>query len=397
MACFFLFVLQGFAKPILFLSFAGLVTNAYKHRDSRRNGLRHNEVPQRDSEHRTIVVLPNTVSADDIAAGDVRAGEVGRTGEVRDQDILVTERQALTVEVLKEELDKNNVALPEWFDDGEVQRFWSAAHGDTAKFVRSVRNTIGWRQRYQFLSEADLKVWKHLVFWHKSDAHGRPTLIIRLGLAYTALTPSERPLFAQAIVSQVEHRLRNKMPKDDPRLTVVMDCRGTSAFGFPLNLIKSCSVLVQEHYPTRLAALFVINLPPIVQVLANAVLQVIKPSTKEKVHMEGDRYMIKLASYLGGIFDVPVVLGGKCSCDYCEGVSTQKTEGNIPLLTLNAHNGVEEMRVRNMSLEEKALCIRQSTYESYSGTLRVVITGLFLLWLVVAMISGYGDPHVFLS
>lgn len=75
-------------------------------------------------------------------------------------------------------------------------------------------------------------------------------------------------------VSQVEHRLRNKMPKDDPRLTVVMDCRGTSAFGFPLNLIKSCSVLVQEHYPTRLAALFVINLPPIVQVLANAVLQV---------------------------------------------------------------------------------------------------------------------------
>lgn len=85
------------------------------------------------------------------------------------------------------------------FDDGEVQRFWSAAHGDTAKFVRSVRNTIGWRQRYQFLSEADLKVWKHLVFWHKSDAHGRPTLIIRLGLAYTALTPSERPLFAQAI------------------------------------------------------------------------------------------------------------------------------------------------------------------------------------------------------
>lgn len=114
MACFFLFVLQGFAKPILFLSFAGLVTNAYKHRDSRRNGLRHNEVPQRDSEHRTIVVLPNTVSADDIAACDVRAGEVGRTGEVRDQDILVTERQALTVEVLKEELDKNNVALPEW-------------------------------------------------------------------------------------------------------------------------------------------------------------------------------------------------------------------------------------------------------------------------------------------
>lgn len=41
------------------------------------------------------------------------------------------------------------------------------------------------------------------MFWHKNDAHGWPTLIICLGLAYTTLTPSERPLFAQAIVSQV--------------------------------------------------------------------------------------------------------------------------------------------------------------------------------------------------
>ena len=76
-------------------------------------------------------------------------------------------------------------------------------------------------------------------------------------------------------VSQVEYGLRDKVPKDDARLTVVMDCQGTSVIGFPLNMMKSCSVLVQENYPTRLAALFVINLPSIVQVLANAVLQVI--------------------------------------------------------------------------------------------------------------------------
>jgi hypothetical protein len=77
------------------------------------------------------------------------------------------------------------------------------------------------------------------------------------------------------IVSQVEYGLRDKVARDDARLTAVMDCQGTSAIGFPLNMMKSCSVLVQENYPMRLAALFVINLPPIVQVLANAVLQVI--------------------------------------------------------------------------------------------------------------------------
>lgn len=62
--------------------------------------------------------------------------------------------------------------------------------------------------------------------------------------------------------------------KEDARLTVVMDCRGTSLVGFPLHMMKSCSVLVQENYPTRLAALFVINLPPVVHILAKAIMQV---------------------------------------------------------------------------------------------------------------------------
>lgn len=60
----------------------------------------------------------------------------------------------------------------------------------------------------------------------------------------------------------------------DPRLTVIMDCDGTPAIGFPVSMMKSCSLLVQEHYPTRLGKLFVINLPPVVKVIANAVIQV---------------------------------------------------------------------------------------------------------------------------
>lgn len=83
--------------------------------------------------------------------------------------------------------------------------------------------------------------------------------------------------------------------------------------------------------------------------------------------MEGDRYMIKFVFYFGGIFDVFVVLGGKCLCDYCEGVLIQKMEGNILFLIFNVYNGVEEMRVWNMSLEEKVFCICQFIYELYLG------------------------------
>jgi len=72
----------------------------------------------------------------------------------------------------------------------------------------------------------------------------------------------------------VEYGLQNLITTDDPRLTVVMDCRGTSVFGFPVHMLKSCVVLVQEHYPMRLASFFLINAPPLVRAVANAIIQV---------------------------------------------------------------------------------------------------------------------------
>jgi len=111
--------------------------------------------------------------------------------------------------------------------------------------------------------------------------------------------------------------------------------------------------------------------------------------------MEGDKYMNRLATYLGGIFYVPVLLGGKCSCDQCDDALAQEAKGNMSLVAFKAQNELEQGRNLDLTSEERALCLRQSTYESYSGTLRVVITGLFLLWIVVAMISGYGDSHMF--
>lgn len=80
-------------------------------------------------------------------------------------------------------------------------------------------------------------------------------------------------LNGKGAVSQVEYGLQN-IEMLDGRLTVVMDCHGTSALGFPVHMMKSCSVLVQENYPTRLASLLIINLPPVVRVIANAVMQV---------------------------------------------------------------------------------------------------------------------------
>ncbi len=75
-------------------------------------------------------------------------------------------------------------------------------------------------------------------------------------------------------VSQVEHGVLHMLSEEDARLTVVIDCEGTTAFGFPVKMMKTCIVLVQENYPTRLASLFVINLSPVMHMVANTIMQV---------------------------------------------------------------------------------------------------------------------------
>lgn len=84
-------------------------------------------------------------------------------------------------------------------DTEELGRFLVAANGNVSNFIARVKKTVQWRERHHIFSVSELKRWEHLVYWHRRDAQGRSTLIIRLGLAYTALDPTDHPGFAQAV------------------------------------------------------------------------------------------------------------------------------------------------------------------------------------------------------
>lgn len=75
-------------------------------------------------------------------------------------------------------------------------------------------------------------------------------------------------------VSQVEYGIMTLVNKDDPRISVVLDCERISTLRFPMKMMKYCSTLMQDHYPNRLASLTVIRLPPVVRVLAQTFIQV---------------------------------------------------------------------------------------------------------------------------
>lgn len=54
--------------------------------------------------------------------------------------------------------------------------------------------------------------------------------------------------------------------------------------------------------------------------------------------MEGDKYMNSFVIYFGGIFDVFIVLGGKCFCDYCEDVLVKEVKGNMLFIVFKVQN-----------------------------------------------------------
>lgn len=94
-------------------------------------------------------------------------------------------------------------------------------------------------------------------------------------------------------VSQLEHGVLRLIKDGDGYVTVIMDCEGISPFKFPMQLMRYCSNLVQDHYPNRLGSLFVIRLPPVVRVLAQTIIQVsFWPSFQVFVSISADQYFL---------------------------------------------------------------------------------------------------------
>ncbi|KAK2983266.1 hypothetical protein RJ640_009280, partial [Escallonia rubra] len=215
---------------------------------------------------------------------------------------------------LLNELDKQGITIPERLDNDELRRFYAAANGDFPRFLSSVKKTIYWRQTYSILPPQELEAWLQLVFWHGCDVNLRPCLIIRLGLACANLRSNDRPLFVRAVVSQIEHGVMHLVNVEHPRITVLLDCDGLSPFGFPMQIMRSCAILLQDHYPRRLGCLMVIRLPRLAQIVTQTLFQVLKPATRKKLRIIGDNYQEVLSEFLQTL---PVFLGGKCSCSIC--------------------------------------------------------------------------------
>ncbi|XP_077214056.1 uncharacterized protein LOC143848888 [Tasmannia lanceolata] len=306
---------------------------------------------------------------------------------------------------LHEELEKQGITLPERISEDDLHRFYTAANGDFSRLLSSIKRTIRWRETYYILSAQDLEMWSHLVFWHGCDVKLRPCLIIRLGLACSNLASHDRPRFAQAVVSQIEHGVLHLVNVEDPRITVLIDCEGISTIKFPMQMMRSFSGLVQDHYPNRLGLLFVIRLPPLVRVIAQTFIQVLKPTTRQKVCIVGEMYHKDLCEHIQAL---PLFLEGKCTCCKCRMIlhggnhrhQIEETPENEPRGNFLDNDSVGD---RNLSVELHGSFLDNDLVGDpnlsdlpFSGNcdkiLRMAIIGTLMLFVFIALIAGVYDP-----
>ncbi|RVW57041.1 hypothetical protein CK203_070498 [Vitis vinifera] len=297
---------------------------------------------------------------------------------------------------LYKELERQGISLPERINEDELHRFYTAVNGDFSCLLLSIKKTIYWRKTYHILSAEELEMWSNMVFWHGFDMKHRPCLIVRLGLACFILPSHDRPRFAQAVaylnderlqtaVSQIEHGVLHLVDTENPQITILLDCEGLSPLRFPMQIMRSCSSLLQDHFPNRLGCLFVIRLPPVVRVVAQTFIQVLKPITRQKLRFEGEMYLKVLSEHLQTL---PSYLGGKCACIKCSKLnnmhqpSTDEETSNVEPITDSSDD--EDLSYLTYQIDDQM-------NDTCDQVLRTAVMGVLMFWVLMAVMAGLPD------
>ncbi|XP_074329265.1 uncharacterized protein LOC141666917 [Apium graveolens] len=360
------------SRPLLFLSIATAFTDEYGSENVISDGLEESHelsndqaVPGENSDFPSVQSLPDT--------------------EINDE---ATQSLQLTswLQRFYTEFENEGIALPERINEDELRIFYTAANSDFTSFLSSVKKTIRWRETYRMLSAEELEMWSNLVFWHGTDVKQRPCLVVRLGLACVSLPSSDRPRFAQAVVSQVEFGVLHLVDYQNPQITVLVDCEGLTSLGFPMQMMRSCSTLLQDNFPNRLGCLLVIRLPPVARVIAQTVIQVLKPITRQKLNVIGGMYQNILHSHLQTL---PSYLGGVCTCNTCANLDIWLMQPpHIYVAATSQQRNEDNDSSQNFLLPHSSTPVDTYTNGSYDQVLRSAVISILIIWALIAFLSG---------
>lgn len=234
----------------------------------------------------------------------------------------------------------------------------------------------------------------------------------------------------ETVVSQVDYGVLHLVKRRNPRITVLVDCEGLSSLRFPMNMLRSCSAILQDNFPNLLGCLFVIRLPPVARVIAQTFIQVrysfisnrrmcihrglvtsfnmdlvifclymdlspifckvLKPVTRQKLNVIGGAYQKVLYEHL---HTIPSYLGGVCTCTACGDLNLWTVQSRSSEETNNEQGNIDNASTEDFHAFQSNTPDNIYMNGNYDKILRSAVVGILIFAVLIALIMGIYDPE----
>lgn len=128
---------------------------------------------------------------------------------------------------------------------------------------------------------------------------------------------------------------------------------------------------------------------PLSYLPVSMVLQILKPTTRKKVKIEGEMFRKVLSEYLQTL---PSYLGGNCTCMRC--LETSNHDARPPLA--KETNVMQPYSDVSDDEDLPSPHLSHQTDINMNGNcdqvLRAAVIGILMLWVFIALIAGLSDP-----
>ncbi|GAA96587.1 uncharacterized protein L969DRAFT_88063 [Mixia osmundae IAM 14324] len=173
-------------------------------------------------------------------------------------------------------------------------RFLRATDWNLEKSKDRLKETLEWRREYKpdliKPSEIEPEVQGGKITINGFDAEGRPILYLRPAKENTK--PSERQI--RNVVFQLE-RLCEIMPKGVSKCAILIDYKGSSSSTQPpMWITKRVINILQQHYPERLGAAVILNLPWYLSSSIKMITPILDKETTDKLSFNPSKEKLRL-------------------------------------------------------------------------------------------------------
>ncbi|CAG9332436.1 unnamed protein product [Blepharisma stoltei] len=254
------------------------------------------------------------------------------------------------------------------FDDHTLGRFLRARKFNFDKAMEMFQNYLKWREEfqvdqimsYEFPELEQVKTCYPHGF-HKTDSHGRPIYIERIGALdlkrLFEITTEDRML--RYFVKSYETMLSITIPACavaaghpvEQSLTI-LDLGGSSMKLMSKKVYKfvqMASKIGQDYYPEMLGRMFIVNTPTLFSMAWKVIRPWLDERTQQKISTEGSKFQKKLLE-LAPADNVPQFLGGNCNCQVgC--LMSNAGPWNDPLI--QAQIGTANIRIAEVEPQRK--------------------------------------------